>query len=78
MTEGLIWRMAVLGVPAAALSGCGGLTDASYVLDRGNANYDALKTATEACRAKGGEIRLRPNYAGQDLSDYECAIGKAR
>jgi hypothetical protein len=70
----------MVGVPvaAAALTGCGGLADASYPLDHGVANYDALKAATDKCQSKGGAVRLRKDYGGQDLSDYECVIGKAR
>jgi hypothetical protein len=73
-------RLAVFGLPAAAmtLAGCGGIVDQSYTLDRGVANYDALKVATERCAAKGGVIRLRKDYDGQNLSDYDCVIGKAR
>ncbi len=62
----------------APLAGCGGLADRSYVLDQGDANYDALKAATAACEAKGGAIRPRKDYDQRDLSGYECAIGKAR
>ena len=59
------------------LLGCGGL-DSSYGFDRGIANYDALKTASATCEAKGGVIRVRKGYEGRDLSDYQCAVGKSR
>ena len=68
-------RLAILG--AMAVSGCGGLSNASYGLEPGDATYDVLKAATAACQAKGGEIRLRGGE-GRDLSNYECVIGKAR
>ncbi|MDB5480334.1 MAG: hypothetical protein JWO83_1387 [Caulobacteraceae bacterium] len=68
-------RLAILG--AVALAGCGGLSDASYGLESGDANYDTLRSATATCQAKGGAIRLRGGE-GRNLSDYECAIGKAR
>ena len=68
-------RLAILG--AVALAGCGGLSDASYGLESGDANYDTLRAATATCQAKGGAIRLRGGE-GRNLSDYECAIGKAR
>jgi hypothetical protein len=73
----VIGRLASLIAMTVALFGCGNL-DASYGLDRGVASYDALKSATSACEAKGGAIRLRKGYDGQDLSDYDCAVGKAR
>jgi hypothetical protein len=64
---------------AWALSGCGGLSDASYDLEPGVASYDALQAATAACHAKGGELRLHGGgVEGQNLSEYQCAIGKAR
>jgi hypothetical protein len=69
-------RLAILG--AMAVSGCAGLSDASYGLDPGDATYDALQAATAACHAKGGEIRRRGIGEGRTLSDYECVIGKAR
>ena len=68
-------RLAILG--AISLTGCGGLSNSSYGLDPGDATYDTLRAATASCQAKGGEIRLRGGE-GRNLSDYECAIGKAR
>jgi hypothetical protein len=73
-------RLAILG--AVALSGCGSVSDSSYGLEPGYATYDALRAATATCEAKGGRIRLRGGGGGpaegQNLSDYECVIGKAR
>ena len=69
----------ILGlVSLLASSACATINDASYVLGSGDANYDALKSATDACAAKGGVVRPRPNYDGRQLSGYVCAIGKAR
>jgi hypothetical protein len=73
-------RVASLGVIVSALaaSGCVGVTDSSYELDSGAATYDGLKAASDQCGAKGGKIHLRKEYGGQNLSDYECVIGRAR
>ncbi len=73
-------RVASLGVIVSALaaSGCVGVTDLSYGLETGPATYDRLKASTEQCGAKGGKIHLRKEYGGQNLSDYECVIGRAR
>lgn len=73
-------RVANLGaiVSALAASGCVGVTDSSYGLDNGAATYDGLKAATEQCAAKGGKLRLKKDFGGQDLSDFECVIGRAR
>jgi hypothetical protein len=69
-------RLAILG--AMAVSGCGGLSNASYGLEPGDVTYDTLNAATAACQAKGGQLRLRGTSEGRDLSNYECVIGKAR
>ena len=70
-------RLAILG--AMAVSGCSGLSDASYGLESGDATYDTLQAATATCQAKGGAVRLRSGpREGRVLSDYECVIGKAR
>jgi hypothetical protein len=69
-------RLAILGV--MAVSGCGSLSDTSYGLEPGDASYDALRSATTTCQAKGGEIRRQGSGEGRNLSDYQCAIGKAR
>ena len=73
-------RVASLGaiVSALATTGCVSVTDSSYGLDSGPATYDRLKASTEQCGAKGGKIHLRKEYGGQNLSDYECVIGRAR
>jgi hypothetical protein len=74
----MIGRFGYLLVLAMSLFGCGDLKGASYGLDRGVASYDGLKAATATCEAKGGALRLRKGFEGRDLSDYDCAIGKAR
>jgi len=69
----------MLGTLAAvALAGCGGLSQAPYDLGSGDANYDALKAATQSCQAQGGEVRLRSGYDGRQMSSYQCVIGKPR
>jgi hypothetical protein len=74
------FRVASLGVVFSALaaSGCAAVTDESYALDSGSATYDGLKAATEMCQTKGGQIHLRKEYGGQNLSDYDCVLSKAR
>jgi len=73
-------RLTIIGAPLAlaALGGCAGVSDRSYVLEQGqDASYDALRAATATCESRGGQIRLRNGYDGKALSDYECAIGRA-
>ena len=73
----MIGRVHLLGA-LLATSACASLNNPSYVLGPGDANYDALKAATDLCTAKGGVVRPRPNYDSRLLSGYVCAIGKAR
>ena len=72
-------RLAIVGAAlGAALAGCGSLSQAPYDLGSGDANYDALKAATQSCQAQGGEVRLRSGYDGRQMSSYQCVIGKPR
>ena len=59
-----------------ALSACAA-GDRSYGLDDGDANYDALKAATENCEARGGKIELKAGYDSRRLASFVCKIGKA-
>jgi hypothetical protein len=69
--------MMALPLMALTLGGCAA-SQASYGLDYGDANYDALKAATDSCRAKGGVIRLKGGYDGRRLENYVCEIGQTR
>jgi putative hemolysin len=64
--------MAVSGL-AIALSAC-----ASYGVPDGDANYDAMKAATDQCAAKGGQLQPKTEHDGRAVSDYDCKIGGAR
>ncbi len=72
--------MAVAGMLCACASGNadGDQAKASYTLDHGVATYDALKAATEKCKAEGGVITLRSGYDNRELSNYDCRIGGSR
>ena len=50
----------------------------SYGLDYGDANYDALKAATDKCKAQGGVIQLKSGYDGRHLENYVCKIGQTQ
>ena len=58
-----------------ALGGCAA-GQGSYGLESGDASYDALKAASEKCKAQGGEVRLKNGGDSRDLGDYECKVGK--
>jgi hypothetical protein len=63
----------VIAALAVTLCAC-----ASYELPQGDANYDAIKAASDECQAKGGKIELRSGYDGRQLSSYQCKIGGAK
>ncbi len=51
-------------------------TGGSYGLSDGDASYDEIRKASDDCKAKGGEIRLKSGGDNRELSDYECKIPK--
>ncbi|HWA63674.1 MAG TPA: hypothetical protein VG939_20015 [Caulobacteraceae bacterium] len=63
--------LAILSI-ASALSACA----QSYGLNEGDASYDAIRRASDDCKAKGGVIQLKKGGDVTELSDYECKIGK--
>ncbi len=70
------------GAAVAALSvflgACGSVGHGSYGLDPGDANYDALKAATDKCAAEDGHLKLKSGFDGRELSNYACKIGGTR
>ena len=54
-----------------SLSACAGPTGGPDPLG-GVASYDALKSAREACLAKGGELVRSPEGSGKRMTDYAC------
>ena len=71
-------RLVAPAALALALCACGSTSQGSYGLGPGDANYDAIKSATQTCQAQGGQIRLKNGYDGRELASYQCKIGKAR
>ncbi|HEX3887258.1 MAG TPA: hypothetical protein VHW05_07145 [Phenylobacterium sp.] len=57
----------IIVAAAIALSAC-----AEGGPQGGVANYDALKQASDACRAKGGHLELQRDSAPEDLANYSC------
>jgi hypothetical protein len=68
--------LTLLAATALALGACA--SNANYSLQEGDANYDAVKKASEACKARGGEIQLKSGGDATELSDYECKMGKGK
>jgi hypothetical protein len=67
-----------LGVLCACADANDDQIKGSYNLDHGVATYDALRTATDKCKAEGGKIKLKSGYDDRELSSYDCKIGEAR
>jgi hypothetical protein len=68
--------MAAMIAMTAGVSACAEAAGRSYVLEPGLASYDALDRATQACKARGGEIARRDGYDDlQRLDSYQCRIG---
>ena len=67
-------RNLLLAASLLTLTACG--SAGSYGLGDGDASYDEIKKATEACKARGGVIELKTGGDSHDLSAYECKVGK--
>ena len=44
--------------------------------EQGDASYDSLKDATDACKAKGGTFTLKTGGDPTHLGDYACVMAK--
>jgi hypothetical protein len=42
----------------------------------GEASYDAVKRASDDCKARGGTLQLKADGDSQKISDFECKMGK--
>jgi hypothetical protein len=67
-------RIAVLLFLAASLAACG--TDPDPVQPTSTvgdvASYDAIRQASQACTAGGGQLELRSRGNATNVSDYIC------
>ena len=68
-----------LAITAAliGLAACGGGPEGNAYYQQGDANYDALKAAHDACTTKGGTFQLKQGGESTHLGDYECLMPKA-
>ncbi len=70
-------RFALLMLALTALAACTSSGDTSAPwYEGGTANYDALKRAADACKAKGGDFQVRPGGDPTHLEDYDCKPAK--
>ncbi|HTX49840.1 MAG TPA: hypothetical protein VME40_10670 [Caulobacteraceae bacterium] len=61
----------VLGA-VASLAACSSGPEGKAWYEQGDANYDALKAAHDACAAKGGTYQVKSGGDPTHLGDYEC------
>jgi hypothetical protein len=68
----------LIGAALTALAGCaGGGAEGNPWYSQGDANYDALRAASDSCKAKGGDFQLKPDGDPTHLGDYACNPKKA-
>jgi len=60
----------------ASLAACNTGPEGNPYYQVGDANYDALRTADDACRAKGGKFTLQNGGDPTHLGDYQCLMAK--
>jgi hypothetical protein len=66
-------RALVIAAAFAALAACAsGGPEGNAWYEQGNANYDELKGAADACKAKGGDFQLKSGGDPTHLGDYAC------
>jgi hypothetical protein len=71
----LIRTLAICAV-LATLAACEDTTEGRAWYEQGDANYDALKSAHDACTAKGGQFQLKHGGDTSRIGDYECVPAK--
>jgi len=69
-------RALVMTALLAALGACNDNATGKAWYQQGDATYDALRTASDACKARGGEFRVKRGGDPTVLGDYECAGAK--
>jgi hypothetical protein len=60
-----------------ACTACNDTSGGRAWYEPGDATYDALKSASDACKAKGGQFQLRPGGDSTHMGDYQCLGAKA-
>jgi hypothetical protein len=69
-------RGLIIGAMLLALAACANGPEGNAWYQLGDANYDALKAANDACVAKGGKFQLKSGGDPTHLGDYECSMPK--
>ena len=64
-------RVVMSGLLLISLSACASSVGGPSITG-GVASYDALRSAREACVARGGELVRNEQSSGKRMSDYAC------
>jgi hypothetical protein len=75
MIRTLLIAASLAGLASVAACNANGPEGNTYY-QIGDANYDALKAADDACKAKGGKFNLKNGGDPTHLGDYECVTPK--
>jgi hypothetical protein len=70
-------RLVLIAASVAGLAGlaaCNTGPEGNPYYQVGDANYDALKAADDACKAKGGTYSLQKGGDPTHLGDYQCVM----
>ncbi|HUO12302.1 MAG TPA: hypothetical protein VMU37_06050 [Caulobacteraceae bacterium] len=71
-------RIAIIVGAAVLLAACASGPEGNAWYQQGDANYDALKAAHDACAAKGGTYQVKQGGDPTHLGDYECVGAKSK
>jgi uncharacterized lipoprotein YmbA len=69
-------RALIIGGMLLGLAACSSGPEGNAYYQLGDASYDALKAASDACTAKGGKFQLKSGGEPTHLGDYECLMPK--
>jgi len=72
-------RLALVASSLAALThlaACTSGPEGNTYYEQGDATYDSLKDASDACKAKGGTFTLKQGGDPTHLGDYACVTAK--
>ncbi|HUZ13603.1 MAG TPA: hypothetical protein VMU93_12210 [Caulobacteraceae bacterium] len=71
-------RIVLAAALLAVLTGCADTGAGGAWYQQGDASYDALRRATDACQETGGRYRLKQRGDPAYLGDYACVKDKGR
>jgi hypothetical protein len=71
-------RTFAIAASLVCLAACAAGAEGNAWYQQGDANYDALKAAHDACTSKGGTFQLKQGGEPTHLGDYECLMPKGK